>query len=110
MKSLTDRETEVLQHMACGDTYRQAGHRMGLTASGAQSRAESAIHKLGALSITHAVHLAGMRGLIGWYRDCGSRYAYRRHLRNGEVPCAPCRCANASVHSRWVGQHRGAAL
>jgi hypothetical protein len=27
---------------------------------------------------------------------CGTRSAYRRHLRNNEEPCGPCRRANAS--------------
>lgn len=28
-------------------------------------------------------------------QTCGTVAAYRRHLRNGETPCAPCRAANA---------------
>jgi hypothetical protein len=28
-------------------------------------------------------------------QPCGTRAAYRRHLRAGEVPCQPCKDANA---------------
>lgn len=35
-------------------------------------------------------------------KDCGTFAAYRRHIRNGEVPCQPCKDANAA-HGRHPG-------
>jgi hypothetical protein len=31
---------------------------------------------------------------------CGTRLGYRRHLANGETPCAPCRQANTDADNR----------
>jgi hypothetical protein len=32
-------------------------------------------------------------------QPCGTTAAYRRHLRNGEVPCDACRAANTAKHA-----------
>ena len=34
-------------------------------------------------------------------QPCGTLGAYRRHFRNGEDPCPPCRAASAEYHRRW---------
>jgi len=39
---------------------------------------------------------------------CGTRSAYKRHLAQGEEPCAACREANAAASSRW--RNRKAAV
>lgn len=31
-------------------------------------------------------------------QPCGTVAAYKRHLRNGEQPCADCRAANSAYH------------
>jgi hypothetical protein len=91
--------------MALGDTNHQAAKRLGTTEAGTRMAVHRAIRKLDARSTVHAVHLAVLHGLIGWYEDCGDRTAYRRHLRNGEPPCPKCRRANASGIAHWREQN-----
>lgn len=52
--------------------------------------------KLGTRNLTHSVALALTRGIIGPYRDCGSRRSYLRHLRRQESACVACRRANTA--------------
>jgi hypothetical protein len=40
-------------------------------------------------------------------RGCGTPAAYRRHLRNGEVPCAACKAAHAQRLSEYRKTKRG---
>lgn len=99
---LGPRETDVLRHCAEGLSYKEIGRLWGTSENTAKATAQHALVKLGAVSIAQAVHIAGMDGLIGWYRDCGDRRAYRRHIRNGESPCLLCRRANTAVHNEYI--------
>jgi DNA-binding CsgD family transcriptional regulator len=95
-QELTDRELKVLNWMARGATYRWVGRRLGIAEVSARSVGYDIQLKLGAVNITHAVHLAGMTGLIGMYADCGDRNAYCRHVRRKETPDVKCRKAQAA--------------
>ena len=47
-------------------------------------------------NLVHSVAVGLTTGIIGPYRDCGTRRAYLRHLRRQETPCVACRLANAT--------------
>lgn len=40
-------------------------------------------------------------------QPCGTVAAYKRHLRNGETPCEPCREANAAHHRELYRRRKG---
>lgn len=92
---LTANERSVLWGAAQGETYARIASRLGYAEKSVNKMAFRLARKLGARNITHAVHLAGMAGLIGERPDCGDRAAYLRHLRRGDTPCLACRAANA---------------
>lgn len=92
---LTPNERAVLWGAAQGETYARIASRLGYAEKSVNKMAFRLARKLDARSITHAVHLAHIRGLIGTYPDCGDRAAYLRHLRRREPTCTACRAANA---------------
>ncbi|WP_428956167.1 LuxR C-terminal-related transcriptional regulator [Streptomyces sp. cg35] len=104
-KPLTEAELAILAGSAHGDTYAQIGRTLGYQEKSIGKMALRAARKLGARSITQAVHIATLRGLIGAHPDCGNRAAYLRHLRRGEIPCPACRNANAD-HAAQQRAHR----
>jgi DNA-binding NarL/FixJ family response regulator len=61
---LSDRETEVLQHLADGLTTDAVGKALFLSPATVRSYAENAMHKLGASNRVHAVTTALRLGLI----------------------------------------------
>ncbi len=40
--------------------------------------------------------------------ECGTRSAYKRHLRNSETPCDPCKAAAAAVRRATYARRRAA--
>jgi DNA-binding CsgD family transcriptional regulator len=97
---LGPREEEVLNRVARGASYRQIGRDLGISENTSRGYGTSAITKLGAESMAHAVHLAHCAGLIGMYPDCGDRAAFLRHWRRGEIADIKCRRANADNAAR----------
>lgn len=97
---LTERETALLTYMSQGMTYEQAAVRLDTTMRAAWELGHRINGKLGSASITQAVHIAGMLGLIGWGPDCGSRNEYLKHLRRGEPADRACLAANADHRRR----------
>jgi two-component system, NarL family, response regulator DesR len=61
---LSDRESEVLQHLAHGLTTDRVGKELYLSPATVRSYAENAMHKLGAHNRVHAVAIALRLGLI----------------------------------------------
>lgn len=104
--ALTVQEWTALWWAAQGYSLRPTGTRMHRSTSAVQDAWTRARRKLGARNLTHAVHLAHSRGLIGTYIDCGSRDAYVRHMHNDEVPDIMCRRANDEYlyHERRKGK------
>jgi DNA-binding CsgD family transcriptional regulator len=96
VKPLTAMELFVVQCMALGDTYVQAGLKFGVHKDAAEDAGRRAIHKLGARNITHAAVIALDAGLIH-PEECGTERTYRWHLRHGQVPDTLCRGALAAV-------------
>ncbi|MER7953877.1 LuxR C-terminal-related transcriptional regulator [Streptomyces sp. NPDC096030] len=92
---LTSLERTVLWHAAQGLTTAATARALSRSVPAVQDARHRLLGKLNAASLTHAVHLAGMAGLIGQYPDCGDRAAYLRHLRRRDDPCLACRAANA---------------
>lgn len=92
---LSDRQRLILWHRAQGLSGPQIARTECIAISTVDWHERVIRHVLGAQNITHAVHLAGMAGLIGERPDCGDRAAYLRHLRRGDTPCIACRAANA---------------
>lgn len=95
-RPLTDPELAILAGSARGHTYAQIGRTLGYQEKSVGKMALRAARKLGARSVTQAVHIATLRGLIGARPDCGDRAAYLRHLRRGDTPCPACRNANTA--------------
>jgi DNA-binding CsgD family transcriptional regulator len=101
---LTDREMEALQALARGASYDQLARQWEITPKGAMSVGHRVIVKLGALNITHAVHLAWADGLIGTWPDCGTEAAYSRHKYHRQTADAKCRKSRAQRMSRKRGK------
>lgn len=97
---LTAMEHAVLQRVALGDTYQQAGRRLCLTESAARNAGWRAVHRLEARNITHAAVLALTAGLVHPY-PCGDVRTYRWHLRRGERPDPACLRAEADYQRDW---------
>jgi DNA-binding CsgD family transcriptional regulator len=94
-QKLTDREVWFLQRMATGMTYAALARRMYVSEARARGIGHEIIVKLGAANMVHAVHIAGMSGIIGMNEYCGDRAAYIRHVRHGETADVKCRKAQA---------------
>ncbi len=62
--TLTQRETEVLQHMALGRSNKEIGSALSISTGTAKTHVNSVINKLGADGRTEAVTQAVKRGLI----------------------------------------------
>jgi DNA-binding CsgD family transcriptional regulator len=92
---LTAMELSVLQCMALGDTYQQAGHVLGISRDSAKFAGERAQHKLGARNVTHAAVLALDAGLVHPY-GCGDTRTYWWHYRRGEPIDLRCLEARAA--------------
>lgn len=61
---LTSKETELLQHLASGKSYGQAGEAMGVALSTVQTNIRNLYRKLGVHSQTQAVSRAREHGLL----------------------------------------------
>lgn len=61
---ITERELELLQHLANGDTTRQAAKRMWIQPDSAYKTLKRVCPKLGANNKTHAVAVALREGMI----------------------------------------------
>ena len=61
--TLTDRETEVLQHIATGKTYRQIGEDLHLSPRTVQAHARNMMKKLGCKNRSQLVRYAVSRGM-----------------------------------------------
>ena len=94
--SLSANERTVLHRAARGHTYAVIARDLGLAEKSVSKIALRLNRKLGALNITHAVHLAHERRIVTERADCGDRAAYLRHLRRKEPACWRCLAANAA--------------
>jgi DNA-binding CsgD family transcriptional regulator len=94
--ALTARERDVLQRAALGESYLAIARVWGTGVQAVKSRARSAMRRLGADSIAHAVHLADLQGLISPH-GCGHPDTYWWHLRHGEPTDDLCRAAHAAL-------------
>ncbi|WP_412079000.1 response regulator transcription factor [Streptomyces xanthophaeus] len=91
---LSDLETQVLRLSATGMTIAAIARALGSTPTAVQDARHRLMAKLGALNMTHAVHIGHGVGLL--WRDCqGDRASYLRHLHRGEPTHVACRAANA---------------
>jgi DNA-binding CsgD family transcriptional regulator len=103
---LTELQTRVLALAAQGLTYNQIRARLGITAGSVRASIRNACARLGAANTAHAVHLATLWGLIGWYPDCGDHNAYLRHRWWGEPPDRKCLDAHAGYRRDTAGRRR----
>lgn len=102
---LSDRQRRILWLRAQGLSGPQIARREHIAVGTVDYHERVIVACLQARNITHAVHLAGMTGVIGAHEDCGDRAAYLRHLRHHETPCPACRGANAHHEAaRRAGQ------
>lgn len=97
-------ERFIVQRMALGDTYQQAGRQWGTTGKSAGFAGYRAMRKLGAKSIAHAVAIALDTELIH-PEDCGTVRTYYWHKSHGEEPCTACRAARGD-HDRTRAYYR----
>ena len=95
MTELSVRQRQILWLRAQGLSGPQIARREHIAIGTLAYHEQVIVTRLEARNITHAVHLAGMAGLIGEREDCGDRAAYLRHLRRREDACLACRAANA---------------
>ena len=65
-KDLTDREMEVLQHMAEGKTNREIGYDLGISQKTVEKHLESIYSKLKVNSRVEAAVLAVEKGLVNF--------------------------------------------
>lgn len=64
-RSLGDRQVELLQLIADGQTLKQAVHGMGVTVKTGHNHLNTAYRRLGVQTMTHAVLEAVRHGLVG---------------------------------------------
>lgn len=88
--TLSPRESEVLRRVANGETYRQVASDWGVEEITARTAGVRVMRKLGANTITHAVHLAWQAGILRRERH-GDHAGYAAHLYRREEPCDLCK-------------------
>lgn len=61
---ITPRQTEVLSHLAHGDTIDQTAHALGVSTSTVEKTLAAGRKRLNGRNVTHAVYIAAKAGLI----------------------------------------------
>jgi DNA-binding CsgD family transcriptional regulator len=88
---LTARETELLERVANGETYKQIAADWHVEEITARTTGVRVMRKIGANTITHAVLLACRAGLLdGRPQRHGDHAGYVAHTRRREPPCEAC--------------------
>jgi DNA-binding CsgD family transcriptional regulator len=82
-------ETSVLRHAAEGRTIEATAHLLDSTMPAVQDARHRLMGKLGANSMSHAVHLAWQSGIFRRERH-GDHAGFVAHTRRGETPCDAC--------------------
>jgi hypothetical protein len=115
--TLTDRDlAQFMRLIAAGYDRHDLMKHLVLSSDGVARRRKSAMERLGARNMAHAVHLAH---LAGWFpetrpsgrplRPCGTYAAYRRHERRREPIDDRCKAAynaeRAAMRQRSVTKH-----
>ncbi|MFF9175941.1 LuxR C-terminal-related transcriptional regulator [Streptomyces sp. NPDC014793] len=108
MKALTAREAEALQRVANGETYRQIAKDWGVEEITVRTTGARVMKKLGANTISHAVHLAWQAGIFRRERH-GDHAGYTAHLRRGEPPCDDCAKGEIDYRAARRGARRSRA-
>lgn len=93
-RGLTDLQADILWLLAQGNDFPTTAALAGVHRDTVTRRMGEVYARLGTRSLPHAVFISMVHGQIGAYRDCGTRKAYLRHLKEGLVSCARCREAN----------------
>jgi DNA-binding CsgD family transcriptional regulator len=83
-------ERDILWQAAHGMTYREMAARRYCHPQIVKTEASALLAKLGARSMTQAVYIAVMDGLIGRYQACGSLSMYEVHRRRHEPQDPRC--------------------
>lgn len=90
---LTARETEILELVSQGLSYRQAGRtvRPAVSENTAKAHMQHVLTKLGASTAPQAILLACRASLLdGRPRRHGDHAGYAAHIYRGETPCEAC--------------------
>jgi DNA-binding CsgD family transcriptional regulator len=97
---LSTRERDILWLASQGHNSEYIARDHHLDAGSVKNIYARIASRLGTCNLVHSVAFGLTTGIIGTYRDCGSRRAYLRHLRRPEeTPCVACRQANAAYVS-----------
>ena len=89
---LARRESDLLARVAEGETYVEIARAWVVAETTVRHAGFRVMRKLGARTITHAVHLAHLAGLLESRPERhGDHPGYMRHVRAGEEPCGACR-------------------
>ncbi|MFJ7963171.1 response regulator transcription factor [Streptomyces sp. NPDC096324] len=102
---LTARELQILKAIADGSRYAQIAAQLQLAFSSVKNYAQSAITKLGAKSLPHAVNLAWEQGLIRRERH-GDHAGYAAHLYRDEPACDLCKAGERAYRNARRNQQQ----
>ena len=88
---LTELERRILWLLSIGRGRDVIAGDIGCTKGSVNNACLRMFRKLDAVTSAQAVRNGLLGGHIGPYENCGSRTAYRRHLRDDEPVCAACK-------------------
>ena len=91
---LTERQRRVLWLESMGYTRSGIAQETGWALSNVKDLCQRVHRNLGAVSAAQAVRIGLLDGHIGPWEDCGSRAAYRRHIKRDESTCPACKRGN----------------
>lgn len=95
---LTDLDVTVLRHAAEGHTTESTARLIHRSAYAVQDTRRRLMSKLGATSLTHAVHLAYQAGILRRERH-GDHAGYAAHLYRREEPCDDCKAGERAYRN-----------
>jgi DNA-binding CsgD family transcriptional regulator len=101
-------ETSVLRHAAEGRTIEATAHLLDSTMPAVQDARHRLMGKLGANSMSHAVHLAWQSGIFRRERH-GDHAGFVAHTRRGETPCEACKSAERAYRNQLRTTRKAAA-
>ncbi|MGZ0231152.1 helix-turn-helix domain-containing protein [Streptomyces sp. CPS1] len=106
---LTARETEVLERVANGETYKQIASTWHVEEITTRTTGARVLRKLGAHTIAHAVFIACQMKILEPNRRHGDHAGYTAHIRRHEPVCDDCARGEIAYRAERRSARRTAA-
>jgi DNA-binding CsgD family transcriptional regulator len=106
--TFSDRQLAILRLRADGHSGPQIAAKLNIAVSTVDYHERVICHRLDAVNITNAVHLAWQAGILRRERH-GDHAGYAAHLYRGEGPCDLCKAGERAYRNERRNSRKEAA-